>query len=41
MAAHLPDVELVVVPRAGHLTSVEDPAAVAAALARLLDRVGA
>lgn len=41
MAAALPDVELVVVPRCGHLSTVEDPAAVAAALVRLLDRVGA
>lgn len=35
MAGALDDVELVVVPRAGHLTPVEDPAAVAAALERL------
>ncbi len=39
MAAALPQVELVVVPRAGHMTSIEDPAAVAAALTRLLGRV--
>jgi pimeloyl-ACP methyl ester carboxylesterase len=41
MAAALQQVELVVVPRAGHLTPVEDPAAVAVALTRLLGRVGA
>ena len=41
MAAALPQVELVVVPRAGHMTSIEDPATVAAALTGLLGRVGA
>lgn len=41
MAAALLQVELVVVPRAGHMTSIEDPAAVAVALGRLLERVGA
>jgi pimeloyl-ACP methyl ester carboxylesterase len=35
----LPDARLVVVPHAGHLTIVEDPATVAAALAELLQRV--
>ncbi len=37
----LPDATLVVVPGAGHLTSVEDPDAVAGALADLLRRVDA
>ena len=39
LARALGDVELVVVPGAGHLTSLEDPAAVSSALARLLERV--
>jgi 3-oxoadipate enol-lactonase len=39
MAAALPDAELVVVPRAGHLTPLEAPDAVCAALRRLLARV--
>ena len=36
MAAAAPGAHLVVVPRSGHLTAIEDPAAVAAALAGLL-----
>lgn len=39
MAAALGDAEVVVVPGAGHMTSIEAPAAVAAALSRLLARV--
>ena len=39
MAAVLADVELVVVPQAGHLAALEHPWAVASAVRRLLDRV--
>ena len=41
MADHLPDVELVVVPRAGHLTGNASPEPGASALMRLLRRVEA
>jgi pimeloyl-ACP methyl ester carboxylesterase len=41
LVAALGDAELVVVPGAGHMTSVEAPGLVAAALARLLERVDA
>ena len=40
MAAELPDAELTIVPDAGHMTPMEQPAAVAAALWTLLDRIG-
>ena len=36
MVAAAPHARLVVVPRAGHLTAIEDPAAVATALGELL-----
>jgi pimeloyl-ACP methyl ester carboxylesterase len=36
MAAAVPHARLIVIPHAGHLTAVEDPAAVAAALSELL-----
>ncbi len=41
LVAALPDAELVVVPGAGHMTTVEHPGPVADALVRLLDRVDA
>jgi pimeloyl-ACP methyl ester carboxylesterase len=41
LVAALSDAELVVVPGAGHMTSIEAPGLVAAALARLLERVDA
>lgn len=41
MAGLLPDGELVVVPRAGHMTSIESPEPVASALSRLLRRAEA
>jgi pimeloyl-ACP methyl ester carboxylesterase len=41
MAEALRDVELVVVPQAGHLTTIENPASVAAGLNRLMARCAA
>ena len=40
MVAAAPTARLVVVPQAGHLSAVEQPAAVADALSELMQRVG-
>jgi pimeloyl-ACP methyl ester carboxylesterase len=40
LAAGLPRAELRVIPGAGHLTPLEAPEAVAAAISELLDRLG-
>jgi pimeloyl-ACP methyl ester carboxylesterase len=41
IAAAIPGAKLVVIPRAGHSSTIEEPAAVNAALASFLDEVGA
>lgn len=41
IASVLPDAQLVVIPDAGHSSTVENPAAVNAAIPRFLDGIGA